>query len=822
MGASSSFSVNLFYSYSHEDRHHRERIRKAVALLRRQGMLNDWYDGHIKAGDSISGEIQRNLEAADVVVFLLSPSFISSEWCMREWEMAEELAQSNPKLVRIPVILSECAWADIDRAADLFAIPDIANPIEDSSDQDKAWQEVYERIREVVLNIRKTFTLNESFRREMEETQFTSRERLSLQSVFVFPLLSRVQDSSNDDESEALIENLRGLLEHDFILVHGEQLSGKTSLCRHVFLSLVEEGRSAIYLDLELLGGRPSERAFESVFESQFSGDYALWQQQGDKTAIMDNLSHSPKALEYVQLAMKNFERVIVASSSGIYQAFLSDEGRLAEFAVAGIRPMTHALQEVLIRKRASFVHAGGIPPDGQIDAMEKKVNSVTISNRILPRYPFFVLSILQTFEEFMPQDLGVTSFSHCYHVLIIAHLIKSGVQRSDEELNSCFNFMEHLAWARYTAGTAATGVRGFSFCDFLKEYQRKFLLKSSLLSRMTSDEHGILTRDGDFRSRYMYFYFLGKYLAVNAGEHKDVIERILEKSYIWEHSVILMFLIHHTDDDGIVDDIVIRSMVSLENVPPATLDQGEVEVFDEVVRLLPENVLSSDTLEAERIRIRAMRDSQEDNQEDGEESGDEGDTPGANEFYKVLKNNEVLGQVIRNRYGRLERWRIREIADAIMDGGLRMVRIFASEENVISVAEFLHSKHPGSDIGELREMVRRAIFVMTMNLIEHVVSSLDISAVKGIVDDLVRQRNSPAHDLIGYFLRLETIERFEENERAVLNKLFAKHEFSFFRRVLSIRTQWYLNTHRVSGPIEQSVCSLLGIRYRARIKRAS
>ena len=44
------------------------------------------------------------------------------------------------------------------------------------------------------------------------------------------------------------------------------------------------------------------------------------------------------------------------------------------------------------------MIHGGGIPTDGQIDAMEKRVNSVIISNRILPRYPFFfVLSILQT-----------------------------------------------------------------------------------------------------------------------------------------------------------------------------------------------------------------------------------------------------------------------------------------------------------------------------------------------------------------------------------------------------------------------------------------
>ena len=823
MSKNSRFSVNLFYSYSHDDKQHRDRMQKALALLKKQGMLNDWYDGHITSGRSISNEIRNNLEAANLVVFLLSPSFISSESCMQEWKIAEQIARTNPTLVRIPVILSKCAWKDIDGASDLKAIPGNASPIQESLDEGKAWQEVYESIKAVVLEIRQTFRVNKEFREEMEDTQFASQDQLKLQSVFVFPLLSCVQDSSSEDESESPIDSLTSLFRHRLIMIHGDQLSGKTALCRHIFLSLLDDDKPTIYLDMEQLSGQPSEKAFESAFESQFSGDYSLWKQRSKKTAVMDNLSQSSNAIEYVRLAMDIFDRIVVASTSDTYYAFLRDEERLAEFTVARIRPMTHSRQEELIRRRAIMIHGGGIPTDGQIDAMEKRVNSVIISNRILPRYPFFVLSILQTFEGFMPQDLSVTSFSHCYYVLIIAHLIKSGVQRSDEELNSCFNFMEQLAWARYRASEPSDGERTtFSFSEFLEEYHRNFLLRRSLLNRMKSDDHGVLTSEGDFRSRYMYFYFLGKYLAANTEPHKDVIEKILEKSYLWENSVTLMFLIHHTDDDEIVDDIVIRTMVSLDDIPPATLNREEVAVFDEVIKVLPENVLSSDTPEKERRRERETRDRHERDQELDDQSSPDGDTQAVNDLYKILKNNEILGQVIRNRYGRLERRRIREIADAIMDGGLRIVRMLAGEEQVVDLAEFLHSKYPDSNINKLRGMVKRAVFIWTMGCIEHIVNSLDTYAIKAIVDELVRERKSPAHDLIGYFLRLDTSEQFGEGEKSALSRLFEKHQFNFFRRVLSIRTQWYLNTHHVPAPVEQSVCSILGIRYRARLKRAS
>ena len=84
----------------------------------------------------------------------------------------------------------------------------------------------------------------------------------------------------------------------------------------------------------------------------------------------------------------------------------------------------------------------------------------------------------------------------------------------------------------------------------------------------------------------------------------------------------------------------------------------------------------------------------------------------------------------------------------------------------------------------------------------------------------LLRKR-TPGLYLIGYFLRLDTVEEFSENERRQLKKLLDKHRYQFFNKVISIRTQQYLNTHRVHTPMEQAVCSLLGIiKYRSRLKR--
>ena len=42
--------ARLFYSYSHRDEAFREQLGNAIALLRRQGYIEDWHDRKIAAG----------------------------------------------------------------------------------------------------------------------------------------------------------------------------------------------------------------------------------------------------------------------------------------------------------------------------------------------------------------------------------------------------------------------------------------------------------------------------------------------------------------------------------------------------------------------------------------------------------------------------------------------------------------------------------------------------------------------------------------------------------------------------------------------------
>ena len=115
--------------------------------------------------------------------------------------------------------------------------------------------------------------------------------------------------------------------------------------------------------------------------------------------------------------------------------------------------------------------------------------------------------------------------------------------------------------------------------------------------------------------------------------------------------------------------------------------------------------------------------------------------------------------------------------------------------------------------------MVRFLSFVWTMENIEKVVSALNKPEIREVVEEVVAAEDTAAYDLIGYFLRLDTVEVFSDRDFDKLKDIWEKYSYPMLRMVISLRTQRFLNTHLVHTPLEQKVCSLLGVKYVARQK---
>jgi hypothetical protein len=103
----------LFLSYSHADEALRDQLEKHLSSLKREGVISSWHDRRIMAGTDVGKAIDSHIGAADVVLLLISPDFINSDYCYeREMKRALERHEKGETRV-IPVILRPCDWQDL-------------------------------------------------------------------------------------------------------------------------------------------------------------------------------------------------------------------------------------------------------------------------------------------------------------------------------------------------------------------------------------------------------------------------------------------------------------------------------------------------------------------------------------------------------------------------------------------------------------------------------------------------------------------------------------------------------------------------------------
>lgn len=102
--------ASLFFCYSHKDEALRDRLETALAMLKREGIIESWHDRRIVVGTDWANAIDEKIESADMVLLLTSPDFLASDYCYGV-EMARALerhASGSTKVV--PVILRPCEW----------------------------------------------------------------------------------------------------------------------------------------------------------------------------------------------------------------------------------------------------------------------------------------------------------------------------------------------------------------------------------------------------------------------------------------------------------------------------------------------------------------------------------------------------------------------------------------------------------------------------------------------------------------------------------------------------------------------------------------
>ena len=138
--------LRIFYSYAREDGDLQEEVKKHLRLLEREGLIRGWDDRLIGAGTEWEGRILDELEAADVILLLVSADFIASDYIW-DVEMRRALVRHRAKeALVVPVILRPCSWQTAPFAA-LQCLPSNAQPVVLWDPRDRGLRDVAEGLR---------------------------------------------------------------------------------------------------------------------------------------------------------------------------------------------------------------------------------------------------------------------------------------------------------------------------------------------------------------------------------------------------------------------------------------------------------------------------------------------------------------------------------------------------------------------------------------------------------------------------------------------------------------------------------------------------
>src|SRR6516225_2808893 len=139
----------VFYSYSHADTEARKTLGKYLAPLVPNKIAEDWHDRKIEAGGDWQSEISAHLESANLVLLLVSESFLESDYCFGV-EVERALARLKRGEVKVvPILLKPCLWEE-SKFSLLQIIPRDGKPISESASAAGAYAEVAREIRDLV------------------------------------------------------------------------------------------------------------------------------------------------------------------------------------------------------------------------------------------------------------------------------------------------------------------------------------------------------------------------------------------------------------------------------------------------------------------------------------------------------------------------------------------------------------------------------------------------------------------------------------------------------------------------------------------------
>ena len=151
-----SEELRLFIAYSRKDKEILDKLNIRLKILKNAQLVDQiWYDELISPGNEWDKEIKKALEAADVILILVTYTFLASDYAYNEELMRAIEYHKRGKKSVIPIIARHCSWT-LTPIKDLEVLPKGGCPLVNPSwgTEDIPYHQVTEQLTTLFGNIK--------------------------------------------------------------------------------------------------------------------------------------------------------------------------------------------------------------------------------------------------------------------------------------------------------------------------------------------------------------------------------------------------------------------------------------------------------------------------------------------------------------------------------------------------------------------------------------------------------------------------------------------------------------------------------------------
>jgi replicative DNA helicase len=250
--------AKIFFSYSHKDENLREQLNTHLSILKRNELIEEWHDRKITPGQDWRSEIDKHLDDSDIVILLISPDFIASEYCYaNELSRAIERHEANQSIV-IPIIVRPVNWSNAPFAK-IQALPKDAIPVTTWPNIDEAWMTISEEIQKAISDVAKLKNrkIKSSGLKQVSELLILEADRIDQIYQADSESYSGIPTGIND-----LDEAIDGLHSPDLIVVGSRPKNGSDDLAINIAKHIsIDVGLPVAYYSFQI----PSDRLTQKL-----------------------------------------------------------------------------------------------------------------------------------------------------------------------------------------------------------------------------------------------------------------------------------------------------------------------------------------------------------------------------------------------------------------------------------------------------------------------------------------------------------------------------------------------------------------------------